>query len=202
MIKNYNNCYVTHNAAYYSNYNLIYESIRIVNNDHVNWWAGINKKITVTEIKEQILRIKRLLIETGHTLVFGCSFMVGQYNETNQDFKKTIKLFRFIMKNMDTVSCFFFPMTPYPGSDVYEIIKEKYQFTDLDFYNEFFKDNERLKIIYNISNIRDKKIYINLKKIKLLYLWLYFRKQNFSNKFKLIKDRIDHYKRKGVLIDV
>lgn len=78
----------------------------------------INKGITVDNIKETVLKLKRSNISCGF------SFMGGMPQETDQDFYDTLNLLRWIEKNNSRVSIQMFRFVLYPKMPMLDYYKE------------------------------------------------------------------------------
>jgi len=93
----------------------------------------MNKKITVEQVHRGLSRLKKVgIIPT-------VSLMVGQLDETKEDVEASIALLRgTIRENRFLNYANFSIATPYPGSPLYDVCKERgYIKDDQDFFNKY-----------------------------------------------------------------
>lgn len=100
-------------------------------------------------------------------------FMSGHPDETNEDFKQTIEF----VKNSDLHFASFNPLTPYPGTPMFDALKNDIDFSIYPYQNEW-KD----KNIYDVFDTRKKTFY------KSFYLRPKYLLANFTTLTKNINE--------------
>ncbi|MFN3967124.1 MAG: B12-binding domain-containing radical SAM protein [Endomicrobiia bacterium] len=122
----------------------------------------MNKKGTVEDILSVIQKLKK------YNIIIYCSFMVGIDSEKIEDIKETVNLIFEMQKiNPNVRNSPFYIYTPYPGTKMYEIVKNKYKIPksllDWSNYGEWsqvkYRYNKNFyELLHFVSLFIDKKI--------------------------------------------
>jgi anaerobic magnesium-protoporphyrin IX monomethyl ester cyclase len=116
----------------------------------------IGKNTTAENILFQLDRLKKAGI------LVNLSIMVGQYTETKEDVEASISLMKRSVENNPNVLYHFMITTPFPGSDLYDILKKNgYIKTDRDFYDAYFSrvtENNKWTQVFNLSAMTEQEV--------------------------------------------
>ncbi len=127
------------------------------------------KKVNVKEAKESLLLVRKHGIETSGF------FMSGYPQETEEDFIQTVQ---FAIDSKLTFASFN-PLTPYPGTAIFNELKMDLNFSILPYKNEFIDSSlaenftRRKKIFYKKFYLRPNYILINFKSLIMNFRELY-----------------------------
>jgi anaerobic magnesium-protoporphyrin IX monomethyl ester cyclase len=98
------------------------------------------------------------------------SIMVGQYTETRDDVEASIRLMQESVRTNPNIQYNFTITTPFPGSQLYDLIFQKgYLKDDREFYEKYFSTPHEWKQVVNLSEMDDAEVIQMHKKIFKLY---------------------------------
>ena len=124
----------------------------------------IGKNATADIIKTGLERLKRVGILPTVTI------MVGQYTETIEDVEASIALMRESVRSNKNIQYAFTITTPFPGSELYDIIFQKgYLRDDREFYDRYFGAGGDFNYVVNLSGMSDEELMAMYEKIKNAY---------------------------------
>lgn len=139
----------------------------------------IGKNCTATEILNSLDRLKKVGILPI------CGVMVGHHTETIEDVEDSIKLVREAVRNDPNFRATFTIVTPFPGSQLYDIIFQKGYLSDhQEYYDRYFSTSDIFQTIVNLSEMYDKEILEMYRKLESTYLEE--GKKALSTKIKII----------------
>jgi anaerobic magnesium-protoporphyrin IX monomethyl ester cyclase len=116
----------------------------------------IGKNTTADNILFQLDRLKKAGI------LVNLSIMVGQYTETREDVEASISLMQQSVRNNPNVLYHFMITTPFPGSELYNILKKNgYIRNDQEFYDAYFSRvtaNNKWTQVFNLSAMTEQEV--------------------------------------------
>ena len=100
------------------------------------------------------------------------SIMVGQYTETRDDFEASVDLMKKSVRTNPNIQYNFTITTPFPGSELYDIIFQKGYLRDhREFYEKYFATSKEWKQVVNLSEMGDEEVVQMHKRITRSY-WM------------------------------
>lgn len=124
----------------------------------------IGKKFSVETIRTGLERLEKVGILPT------VSIMVGQYTETVEDVEASIALMRESVRSNRNIQYAFTITTPFPGSQLYNLIFEKgYLRDDKEFYDLYFQSPGSFKYVVNLSSMSDEELVAMHNKIQNAY---------------------------------
>jgi radical SAM superfamily enzyme YgiQ (UPF0313 family) len=146
--------------------------------------AGMNKALTVSQIVNEVEATLKESISPGLNILFGNLY------DTKETLKKAVE---FLLKYDDGAQLrTIHPVIPFPGTELFEIAKERRLFKDTeDFYEHKHKNSDLLTV--NFTELSDKEIYEELYKANLQLLVNYNknRLKSYKKQLKMIYKKQD-----------
>jgi radical SAM superfamily enzyme YgiQ (UPF0313 family) len=116
----------------------------------------IGKNTTAENILFQLRRLSRAGI------LVNLSIMVGQYTETKEDVDASISLMKKSFENNPNILYHFMITTPFPGSELYTILKTNgYIKDDKEFFDTYFSrvsEKNKWTQVFNLSKMTDTEV--------------------------------------------
>jgi len=120
----------------------------------------IGKNTTSRQILHEVERLERYKI-----LPVG-AFMIGHISETREDIEATIRLVKELVRACPNIQLAFCISTPFPGSEIFDIVFQKGYVKDHDEYFKKYKERKSRwairsvwNIIVNLTEMSDDEIY-------------------------------------------
>ena len=124
----------------------------------------IGKRFTAETIRTGLERLRNVGILPT------VSIMVGQYTETVEDVEASIALMRESVRSNRNIQYAFTVATPFPGSELYELIFQKgYLRDEREFYDLYSQSRADFQYVVNLSGMKDVELMSMYHKIQAAY---------------------------------